>query len=352
VSPHEQPRNREQLARYLDLCIEALEEEQKGREDRRRAEAVRREVAQMVVRAILLSVYSLVLGGIYSPPLLASMANPAAFGTDVRLASGYANLVMLLVPDSLRAPLVAAASSVLLLGINSASSRVRSAAGGTIFAGVTTLSLLGFSSAASTGPTGWLWATPGLVASGYILYRFLAMLHRMESPTLDDLAKQEGPDRVTLREPDRPQPWLLHALDDLIARTHPMRSVMAAIVFLVLPALSLAAVIGVAVVDQASGPGPFLYWISWSGQRAFLVWCTWACATTPVAIRIPLWSTVVWTALVAPALFFTPVSAIFLLAVAATLVITAMISVLGWSGGFRMLWVTIGVAKLHLRSAS
>jgi len=240
------------------------------------------------------------------------------------LAISALNSAIGVVPESLRATLIAALSKFLLFLFGTASMRALSDVGGMAFVGAAVLSVLAFSAAATSGPIGALAALPGMIAAAYLIHEFLAMidgLHRGSEEVADSrpsaLARRLGP--------------LLSRLDVL----RPGQSRGAALAFVALPTVAIVAVIGVAVVSGTGDPGRFAYWISWSGQRAGILWSVWAFAVTPRSVRIPLWSGAAWSGLILAVVFFNPVSAVFGLAMTAILFINVMIVVMRWSGAWR-----------------
>ncbi len=324
------------LEQYLTLRIHALQ-----REDRSRTEqelkaaadaALRTEVGRMVTRLFLLASYALVLGVIGTPQLLATLVNPAELGRLLQEAAVRLDSLIQLVPDALRSAVIGAVGGLAALSFNSTSSRVRFDVGGTLFVGVVVVSILGFASAASTGVIGTLAFMLGLAFSLYVVLEFFRVLRGLDTAAADT-ERAEPPilSRLAGRSLSIPCVAELRGLGRAIRPDHSRPGTLA---FLIVPPISMAVIVSVALADQAGPPGPLLYWVFLSGLIAFIAWCAWACVATPRQVRIPLWSMVGWSSLVLLLVFFTAVSAIFAVAMVVLLVVNLQVVVLGWSRAF------------------
>ncbi len=330
------------LEQYLTLRIEALKREarsQSEQELRAGADAaVRTEVGRLVTRLLVLASYAFVLGAFSTPQLLATLVDPAELGRLVQVAALRLNAIIQVVPDALRSTVIGAVTGLAALSFNSVSFKVRFDLGGTLLVGIVVLSILGCASAASTGLIGTTAFFLGLGGSLYVVSEFFQVLRRLDMHVPSDIrsveADQSVLSRLTGQLLERGYATELHRVGRIV---RPERSRVGTLVFLGGPPISMAAMLGVAVADQAGPPGPILYWIFWSGLMTLLAWCLWACAVTPSRVRIPLWSIVGWSFLVLLFVFFTAVSAIFALATVLLLIANLYVVVLGWSGAFQRL---------------
>lgn len=336
------PRLQRILEQYLTTRIQAFEREERSRAEQELKTAadaaVRTEVGRMITRLILLAGYSLLLGELSTPQLLATLVNPAELGRLVQLAATRLDALIRLVPDALRSSVIGGAGALVALSFNSVSFQARFEVGGTLLVGVVVMSILGFASAASTGLIGTLAFLVGILGSLYIVLEFFQVLRQLDigaGPVGVLHADSSVFSRIAgrLLEDSR-----VDAVRSVGRALRPERSRVATLAFLAVPPVALAAMLAVTIADQGGPPGPVLYWVFWSGLMALLAWSLWACAATPSRVRIPLWSMVGWSTFVILLVYFTPVSAIFALAMVTTLFLCVQVVVLGWSGAFRRLW--------------
>jgi DNA invertase Pin-like site-specific DNA recombinase len=307
------------LTRYLEKRLRAAErEEEQYAKGRRRAE-IQSEVGQMVTYLLLLAGYALLLGIASRPLLIEALLNPGDLARRLADSSNALASVTNAVPEALRGLVLSAVGALGLFVFRAASFNIRADIGGVLFIGVVVLALGGLSAAASAGLVGALAALPGFAASGVLVYEFAEMLRRLER---SGSYRRSHPKAAPRRR-------LLSRLDSALSGTRtlldPIRSRVAGIIFVAFPIL---AVLTVAAAVLAHG-GP-LFWPARSALVGLAGWSIWACYFTPSAIRIPLWSMVVWAGLFLALVAFGWVSAIFAVAVVILLIGNVTIFTLRW----------------------
>jgi hypothetical protein len=301
--------------RYLQLQIARLERSSAAEVQAKQRSEVRSTVGQLVVWLLLLAVYSLVLGLASSSLVVLSLANPAELARNAALVSAYAGQAVQFLPEALRGIAVSALSAGALLVFRAASFSVRSDIGGALFVGVAIVSLVGFSAAAYSGIVGFMAALPGFVAATFVVYELLRSLRRIHGTVTPGSGR--APHAPVRRLP-------LAALGRLLVRADPARRPALALVFLSLPWICLALVAASFVTH-----GGALFWPSRIAMFTFGGWCVWACAATPGVVRIPLWATILWGALLSPQLAANPVVYLFVIAAIGLLFVNLVLAVWG-----------------------
>lgn len=291
------------LRLYLELQIREAQDRAVAAEAAKRKDEVRADVGRMVLFLFLLVGYGLVLGVASRTQVVSALLDPETLAHDVQMVAAGGSAAVAAVPGALQGVLIAAITTFALLMFRGTSTSVRSDAGGVVFVGGAILSLVGISAAAFTGTFGLLMALPGLVAAVVLVGELCLMLIRLHAETA------ERPEQV-----ERPAHWSNLHLGLWSRRLSPVRHRAAASVFIALPALCLLAFGGAVLM----GGGP-LYVPAYASRFVMLGWCLWAIAVTPAAARIPVWSSLVWGALVVVQLSSYPASLLFVLAVAVLL---------------------------------
>ena len=302
------------LTRYLELRLPQLERESQEEAARHKREEARSEVGRIVTWLLLLAGYALILGAVNSNVLVGSITNPTELADRTTAALEVIRQVTAYLPDPLRGLMLSAFSTVVLLVLRTASFSARADLGGALYFGVTVLALLALSAAASAGAIGALAALPGVLAVGFVMYEFSAMLRRLRRSEPDDAG---GAAAIPGAGPRR---RLQRTLTNLLSAIAPARGRSVAVLFVGLPLLCLA----MAEASDATGGG-WLYWPTRFAYVAFALWCLWAFAVTPAEVRIPLWSIVVWAAVFLTQLGFSPVTQLFAPLVIALLLINVVL---------------------------
>jgi hypothetical protein len=294
------------LTRYLQLQNAELERAAAAEVENRRRAAVRSEVGQLVTWLLLLTGYSLVLGVASRGLVLSALLNPQSIADNAVAARAYTDLAIGWVPEAFRGLVISALGAGALLVFRTTSFSVRSDLGGALFVGVATLSLLGLSAAAYSGPVGLMMAVPGFVAAALIVNELLRSLRRLRTGGVNP-----GPRRSPRYA----------ALSDRWRRlADPTSRLWLSAVFLSLPWVCLA-VVAASLVTHG---GP-LFPPSRTAMLAYVGWCCWACFATPGTVWIPLWSAVPWSVLLFLQLADDPVGEVFVLAVIALLFVSVVL---------------------------
>jgi hypothetical protein len=127
----------------------------------------------------------------------------------------------------------------------------------------------------------------------------------------------------------------LAALGRLLVHANPARRPALALVFLCLPWTCLALIAASFVTH-----GGALFWPSRIAMFTFGGWCVWACAATPRVLRIPLWATLLWGALLSAQLAAAnPVVYLFVLAAIGLLFVNLVLAVWGRDGTATVAWL-------------
>ena len=268
----------------------------------------------MVTWLLLLAGYALILGAVNSNVLFGSITNPKELADRTTAALEVIRQVTAYLPDPLRGLMLSAFSTVVLLVLRTASFSARADLGGALYFGVTVLALLALSAAASAGAIGALAALPGVIAVGFVMYEFSAMLRRMRRSEPNDAG---GAAAIQGAGPDR---RLQGTLTDLLGAIAPARGRRVAVLFVGLPLLCLA----MAEAGDATSGG-WLFLPTAFAYVAFVLWCLWAFGVTPAEVRIPLWSIIVWAVVFLTQLGFSPVTQVFAPVVIALLLINVVL---------------------------
>jgi hypothetical protein len=265
------------LGNYLRRRLADLDREEAERSDRARQTVVHNRVVEMGTFLALLVAYSGVAALLSKSTLGQALIDRGAIDKNL----GRLDQFIRVIPDYLRGPVFTLLSAGILLALRVASLKARTAVGGSVFVGLAALSLIGFSTALTTGMVGIVFALPGIAAVIILLRQFLRFLGQVEvGPTAPLESRTWSRRYPAARE-------LARGLDRLHAALLPKKDGRLAAVFVGVPFVAAAFVFLAAATSSFSGP---LYWTSWFSQRVFVLWCIWACSATPAAIRIPLWS--------------------------------------------------------------
>lgn len=296
------------LGRYLELQIADLEDRRRAAEAARQAAAVRAQVGGTITHLVLVLAYAVGLGVVTWSLILAALLDPRALSEHVHRAVAIGGLALAAVPDALRGLVISTLTTLVLLVVRGASFSIRMDLGGALFVGTAVLALVGVSAAAFAGPLGVTAAVVGYAAALLVVHEFCDLVLRLRS----------SPSAVS---PPRTLPQRLLAL--LVRGSEavqPQRSGWLTAAFVAVPSFSVVAT----VAAGFTGGGP-LFVPARIGLFAFVGWSVWACAVTPTAIRIPLWSILPWSLLILTLFGFTPVSII--LGLAALLMLLANVLV-------------------------
>jgi hypothetical protein len=294
------------IARYLELRIQEMESQARAQERQMQRDSIRSEVGQMVTRLLLLAAYAVTLGLLGKAALMrAVLFDPQALADKVGHAATAAGQYLNLMPDALRGPLYTAGTAIALLMLRSTSFSARSNIGGAISSAVVVLSLAGLSAAASTGLVGSLAALVGFAASLLIMYKLLQMVRRANGSEAIKEVPATGSVRrfVSVSELERAA---LRGLDFI----RPARNSGLTLAFVALPTLTIGLFAAAFFANNR-----MLFWPAFSAAMALAVWTVWACAATPGASRIPLWSMVIWAILLLTQLSDDIVAVVFMAAV-------------------------------------
>jgi hypothetical protein len=222
------------------------------------------------------------------------------------------------VPPEFRATLIASCGALFLLVFRSTPLGIRFGLGGVLFMGAVALSLLGMAVAASAGVVGAVAGLVGTVAAVVIVYELNQMLEKASGLNAPANSLTESVDVRAAQRVGGSIDWVgrrVRVVDNLPGR----------IVFLAVPVLAIV-VVGIAAVLDSKRGSP-LYSASWVAQRAFPLWCLWAFAVTPAAIRLSLWSLLVWGYVFATLFSFGAISILYALALLATVLINVVLLV-------------------------
>ncbi len=303
------------LDAWLSLQAEAREQARSERAAARRREAIRAEVGRLLSWAVLFAVYAGVVGAATSRSLERSLLipheAPDLLGTWARNTA----LVAGSIPDAVRTIALPIAGSLLLLMFRATSLGLRANAGGALLAGLVVLALLALSAAATVAPWGTLAAVPGMVTSVLVVHELCVTIH-----AVDRLAEP----RPRLPVARRPFLAAAGALDRLRDRLTRSRSAWARIGFLASPGVSVV-MIAAGVFTYMQGQD-LLYLVGLAGLLSLLAWSALACAATPAATRIPLWSVLGWAALLSPFLSTGAAAFTFIVSAVAVLYVNVAIA--------------------------
>lgn len=296
------------LGRFLELQIADLEDRRRAAEAARRAEAVRAAVGGTITHLVLVLAYAAGLGVVTWSLILAALLEPRSLSEHVHRAAAIGGEAVAAVPDALRGLAISTLTTLVLLVVRGASFSLRMDLGGALFVGGAVLALVGVSAAAYAGPLGVAAAVVGYVAAVVVVHEFCDLVLRLRpSPTA-------GPPPGTV--PQRLLALLARASDAV----RPRRRAWLTAAFVAVPALCVLATVAAGFTN--GGP---LFVPARAAMFGFVGWSVWACGVTPTAIRIPLWSILLWSLLVLTLFGFAPVSII--LGLAALLMLLANVFV-------------------------
>lgn len=299
------PETERLLARFLELQIAELEDRRRAADASASRQAVRAAVGQKITHLALLLGYAVGLGIVSWSLVLGALVDPQGIAEHVQRVGATSRLVLAVVPDALRGLVISTLTTLLLLVVRGASFSLRMDAGGALFVGGAVLSLVGISAAAYAGPLAVAAAAVGFVAAVLVVHEFCDLLMRQRSVP--------PPDAAGMRR-------LRAALAAVAATVRPSRSLWLSIAFVAVP--TLCVLVTVAAGFTLGGP---LFVPARIALFAFVGWAAWACAVTPTAIRIPLWSVLPWSLLLLTLFWFTPVA--FVLGIGTSILLFANVMV-------------------------
>lgn len=288
------PETERLLARFLELQIADLEDRRRAAEAARSRELVRAAVGQKITHLALLLAYAVGLAVVSWSLILRDLFDPQGLAAHVQDVATTGRLAIATVPDALRGLAISTLTTLVLLVVRGATFSLRMDVGGALFVGGAVLSLIGISAAAHLGLFGMAAALVGYGAALLVVQEFCDLLLRQRSIPSTDAG---GLRRLRRR------------LATIARAIHPRRTAWLAAAFVAVPALCVLITIAAGITLG----GPF-YVPAAVAIFAFAAWTAWACAVTPTAIRIPLWSILPWSMLVLTVFGFTPVAAVFALA--------------------------------------
>jgi hypothetical protein len=307
----------EALLQYLELRIGEIRDAAADREKSGERDKLKVEVGQMFTRVGVLALYALILGIAFQPHLIGALTDPGEVARRMRSATSSLTIIQF-VPPEFRATLIAACGALFLLIFRSTPLGVRFGIGGVLFMGAIALSLLGMAVAASAGVVGAVAGLAGMAAAIVIVYELNQMLEKASGLNAPTNSLTESIDARAAQRLGGSIDWVgrkARVVDNLPGR----------IVFLAVPVLAIV-VVGLAAVLEPK-PGSLLYSASWVAQRGFPLWCLWAFAVTPSAIRLSLWSLLVWGFVFANLFSFGVISILYALALLATVLINVVLLV-------------------------
>jgi hypothetical protein len=305
------------LLQYLELRIGEIRDAAADRQKSGERDKLKLEVSQMFTRVGVLALYALILGTAFQPHLIGALTDPGEVARRMRSAMSSLTIIQF-VPPEFRATLIAACGALFLLIFRSTPLGIRFGIGGVLFMGAIALSLLGMAVAASAGVLGAVAGLVGIVAAVVIVYELNQMLEKASDLNAPANSLTESIDAKAAQRLGGSIDWVgrkVRVVDNLLAR----------IVFLGVPVLAIGAVGTSAVLDAHSGP---LYWASRVAQPSFALWCLWAFAVTPSAIRLSLWSLLVWGFVFATLFSFGVISILYALALLATVLINVVLLII------------------------
>jgi len=298
---------------FLDLSIERLEADNRATAEQRRREAIKGEVGKVVGQLLILGPYAVAVGIVSQAVFNAALLDPDLLLRRLRdLVSGstaVTGAVTGAIPDALRGIVFSAISSLVLLVFRGTSIGLRAELGGALFMGLVTLSIYGLTAGFGTGIIGSLVALPGLVLAVVVTAEFTHMVLRITSEPGAAKGSPATGRGVFAR--------IRRLLGDLGRRAHPTGSTSAAAAFVAIPLLALLVSAGAAVTS-----GGWLFLPARIALFAVAGWSAWACLATPGAVRIPLWSTLVWATLLLLLSAATVVTTVFAVVIALLLTCT------------------------------
>jgi len=279
-------------AHFLDLSIERLEADNRATEEQRRRQAIQADVGKVVAQLLVLGPYAVAVGIASQAVLNAALLDPELLVRRLRdLVSGstaVTGAVTGAIPDAFRGIVISAISSLVLLVFRGTSIGLRAELGGVLFMGFVTLAVYGLSAGFGTGIVGSLIALPGLVLAVVITFEFTHMVLRI---TASPAGSALGPRPAGRGFFARAQ----SLLGDFGRRVDPATKPALAVAFVGIPVLAVLLFLAAAATNGDNGG--WLFWPARVSLYALAGWSAWACLVTPNAVRIPLWSTLGWAAL-------------------------------------------------------
>ena len=269
----------------LTSALEATEEQ-------RRRQAMQADVGKVVAQLLVLGPYAVAVGIVSQAVLNAALLDPELLVRRLRdLVSGstaVTGAVTGAIPDAFRGIVISAISSLVLLVFRGTSIGLRAELGGVLFMGFVTLAVYGLSAGFGTGIVGSLIALPGLVLAVVITFEFTHMVLRI---TASPAGSALGPRPAGRGFFARAQ----SLLGDFGRRVDPATKPALAVAFVGIPVLAVLLFLAAAATNGDNGG--WLFWPARVSLYALAGWSAWACLVTPNAVRIPLWSTLGWAAL-------------------------------------------------------
>lgn len=300
------PALNQRAARFLELSIERLEADRSAATEQGRREEIRDEVGKVIGQLLVLGPYAVAVGILSQAVLNAALLDPGLLVQRLRdFVSGstaMSGAVTSAIPDALRGVVFSALTSLLLVIFRGTSIGLRAELGGALFMGFVTVSIYGLTAGFGTGIVGGLIAIPGLVLAAVVTYEFTHMVLRITAAP-----------RTTERSSSAEGSWFAWPRRLLVSVglwADPTRSATASALFVGIPLLALLVTIAAAVTN-----GGVLFLPARAALFALVGWSVWACLATPGAVRLPLWSTLAWGALLLLLSAATTVTAIFGIAI-------------------------------------
>jgi hypothetical protein len=293
-------------AHFLDLSIERLEADNRAVEEQRRRQAIQADVGKVVAQLLVLGPYAVAVGIVSQAVLNAALLDPELLVRRLRdLVSGstaVTGAVTGAIPDAFRGIVISAISSLVLLVFRGTSIGLRAELGGVLFMGIVTLAIYGLCAAFGTGIVGSLIALPGLVFAVVVTFEFSHMVLRITASSGGAGSAPRAPGRGFFARVQR-------LLSDFGRTTNPTTRPALAGAFVAIPLLAVLLFLAAAATNADNGG--WLFWPARISLFALALWSAWACLATPNAVRIPLWSTLGWAALLLLLSAATVVTAVF-----------------------------------------
>jgi hypothetical protein len=300
--PEPSPALSRRAVHFLDLSIERLEADRQADADRGRRDEIRTEIGKVIAQLLILGPYAVVVAILSQSVLNAALLDPELLVRRLRdFVSGsnaVSGAVTNAIPDALRGVVFSAFGSLLLVIFRGTSIGLRADIGGAVFMGAVTVSVYGLTAGFGTGIAGALIAIPGLVLAAVLAYEFTHMVLRITAAarSTKDSSSAEG-GRLN---------WPRRLLTSVGHWADPTRSVTATALFVGIPLAALLLTVGAAFTN-----GGVLFLPARAALFALVGWAFWACLVTPGAVRLPLWSTLAWAAVLLLLSAATTVTAIF-----------------------------------------
>jgi hypothetical protein len=293
-------------AHFLDLSIERLEADNRAGDEQRRRQAIQTDVGKVVAQLLVLGPYAVAVGFISQAVLNEALLDPELLVRRLRDvlsgSSAVTGAVTGAIPDALRGIVISAISSLVLLVFRGTSIGLRAELGGVLFMGIVTLAVYGLCAGFGTGIVGSLIALPGLVLAVVVTFEFTHMVLRITATP----GGGATPARI---EGDGFFGRVQRLLADFGGSANPTTRPALGAAFVAIPLLAVLLFLAAAATNADNGG--WLFWPARVSLYALAAWSAWACLVTPSPVRIPLWSTLGWAALLLLLSAATAVTAVF-----------------------------------------